>query len=119
MKSTPCAAMKSVCPALLLALCVLSTAHATSPATDGSQGGPTTRPVAGSDAGQRYYKEVCARCHEANIGPVLVGRGLPPEFFKAIARSGLNAMPSFRVTDIDDETLQAVARYLSTSKGKQ
>ncbi len=75
-------------------------------------------PKVAPDAGKRFYEKVCARCHEAGIGPVLLGRNLPPALFTTIARSGLNAMPAFRVSDIDDQTLQAVAEYLSASKAK-
>jgi hypothetical protein len=33
-----------------------------------------------------------------------------------IARNGMNAMPSFRVTDIDDATLEDLANYLSKTE---
>ena len=66
--------------------------------------------------GQRYYEKVCAKCHEAGIGPVLLGRGLPPEAFQYFVRHGSGPMPAFRVTDIDDATLKELAQYLSTSK---
>ena len=63
--------------------------------------------------GQRYYEKICAKCHEAGIGPVLKGRGLSPETVIVFARIGVNAMPAFRVTDIDDATLRDVGVYLS------
>lgn len=66
--------------------------------------------------GQRYFEQVCAKCHTVEVGPELRGRGLPPEYFVAIARNGLNAMPSFRITDIDDTTLLDVGKYLSQSE---
>jgi 4-cresol dehydrogenase (hydroxylating) cytochrome subunit len=65
--------------------------------------------------GQRFFDKTCAKCHTAGVGPELRGRNLPPEYFVAIARNGLNAMPSFRITDIDDATLLDVGKYLSTS----
>jgi len=67
-------------------------------------------------AGQNFYQKVCAKCHEAGIGPVLLGRGLPPEAFQYFVRHGSGPMPAFRVTDIDDATLKELAQYLSTSK---
>jgi mono/diheme cytochrome c family protein len=67
-------------------------------------------------AGQTFYQKVCAKCHEAGIGPVLLGRGLPPEAFQYFVRHGSGPMPAFRVTDIDDATLKELAQYLSTSK---
>lgn len=65
--------------------------------------------------GQRYYEKICAKCHEAGIGPVLKGRGLPEAYFMVIPRSGLNAMPAFRRTDLDDETLKDLAKYLANA----
>ena len=96
--------------ALLLAAGIATSAQAATPAA-----GET----ASDGKGRRFYESVCALCHEADIGPVLLGRSLPPEYFTSVVRSGLNAMPAFRVTDIDDATLQAVAEYLSASKPKQ
>ena len=69
--------------------------------------------------GQQFYEKVCAKCHETGIGPVLIGRGLPEAVFKLIPRSGLRAMPAFRVSDIDDATLQSLATYLANAKPKQ
>lgn len=69
--------------------------------------------------GQQFYQKVCARCHEAGIGPVITGRGFSPAVYTTIARSGLNAMPAFRLSDIDDATLLDLAQYLSNTKPKQ
>ena len=66
--------------------------------------------------GQRYYEKTCAKCHEAGIGPVIKGRGFPPQTYMIIARNGMNAMPAFRVTDIDDATLEDLANYLSKTE---
>lgn len=64
---------------------------------------------------QRFYAQVCARCHDTGIGPVITGRNLPAAFYVAMARSGRNAMPAFRVSDIDDATLQALGEYLAAT----
>jgi mono/diheme cytochrome c family protein len=64
---------------------------------------------------QRFYAQVCARCHETGIGPVITGRNLPAAFYVAMARSGRNAMPAFRLSDIDDPTLQALGEYLAAT----
>ena len=66
--------------------------------------------------GQRFYEKTCAKCHEAGIGPVIKGRGFPPATYMVIARNGMNAMPAFRVTDIDDATLEDLANYLSKTE---
>ena len=66
--------------------------------------------------GQRYYEKICAQCHETGIGPVLKGRALSPETVVAFARLGVNAMPAFRVTDIDDATLSDLGVYISKTQ---
>lgn len=104
----PAAALRAAGMAVLLTLGLAAAAQAADPT-----------PASTNDKGRRFYEKVCARCHEAGIGPVLLGRGLPPVLFTTIARAGLNGMPAFRVSDVDDETLQAVADYLATSKAKE
>ena len=70
------------------------------------------------NAGQQFYQKICAKCHEAGIGPVITGRGLPAITYVSIARNGNRAMPAFRVTDIDDATLQQLADYLASTPVK-
>lgn len=77
---------------------------------------PTTPQQIGK--GQQFYQQVCAKCHEAGIGPVITGRGLPEATYVYMARNGFNAMPAFRLSDIDDATLQDLAKYLSATKPK-
>ncbi len=66
------------------------------------------------DGGQVYAK-VCGYCHEAGVGPVIKGRNLPPEYILRVVRYGNRAMPSFRPSEIDDASLAAVAKLISTS----
>lgn len=68
--------------------------------------------------GQRFYQKICAKCHEVGIGPVITGRGFPEAVYVTIARSGFNGMPAFRVSDIDDATLQDLAKYLAATTPK-
>lgn len=81
--------------------------------------GHTTTAVAQEPAnigkGRQYFEKVCAKCHETGVGPVLKGRDLPEATYIIIARLGRNAMPAFRITDIDDDTLIAVAKYLAST----
>ena len=81
-----------------------------------AQPGPPNSTVEGQ--GKRFFEKGCAKCHEVGIGPVLTGRGLDPIFYTTIARHGNRAMPAFRMTDIDDATLQDLAVYLSKSPAK-
>lgn len=65
--------------------------------------------------GPQYYQKICAKCHEAGVGPALLGRELPEATILYMVRHGFNAMPAFRQTDIDDATLKDLAAYLSKS----
>ncbi len=62
-------------------------------------------------SGQEAYDKVCGYCHEKGVGPVIKGRGAPPEY-RAIVRQGRRAMPQFRKTEIDDETLSKLIEYV-------
>lgn len=62
--------------------------------------------------GQEVYEKICAYCHEKGIGPKIKGYGrLPADIMKTV-RSGKNAMPAFRQTEIDDAALAKVAEYI-------
>lgn len=67
-------------------------------------------------SGQDLYDKVCGYCHapEVGVGTVLAGRNLPEPYIRAIVRSGLNAMPAFPASFIDDESLAEVTEYLAT-----
>ncbi|MFK0090481.1 c-type cytochrome [Pseudomonas sp. NPDC090755] len=65
--------------------------------------------------GENVYAKVCGHCHEAQVGPALKGRQLPPPYINAIVRNGFRAMPAFPASFIDDNALQQVAEYLSAS----
>lgn len=67
-------------------------------------------------SGAEAYQKLCGYCHrpEVGVGTALEGRTLPPEFVRAIARYGLNAMPAFPESHIDDETLDEITAYLAT-----
>jgi mono/diheme cytochrome c family protein len=74
---------------------------------------PTASHPVADGAGKRYYQQICAKCHEAGVGPVITGRGFDPAIYTTFVRYGKAAMPAFRETDIDDATLQDLANYLS------
>jgi mono/diheme cytochrome c family protein len=63
--------------------------------------------------GSEVYTKVCALCHDTKVGPVLLGRGIDPLYIKIIVRNGLRAMPAFRSSEIDDESLEKLAEYVS------
>jgi len=62
--------------------------------------------------GKEAYEKTCGYCHEKGIGPKIKGYGrLPADIIKTV-RSGRNAMPAFRQTEIDDATLAKLAEYI-------
>jgi 4-cresol dehydrogenase (hydroxylating) cytochrome subunit len=63
-------------------------------------------------SGQEAYSKVCGFCHERGIGPVIKGTGKSPELIRMVVRSGNRAMPAFRLTEIDDATLNKIAEYI-------
>ena len=65
--------------------------------------------------GAEVYAKVCSYCHDQQIGPVIRGRSLPPAYISAVVRNGNRAMPPFRASEIDDESLKKVAEYISTN----
>ncbi len=64
---------------------------------------------------QEVYNKVCAYCHEANVGPVLTGRNLMPDYIKSVVRNGNRAMPAFRESEINEAALAGVIKLVSTS----
>jgi mono/diheme cytochrome c family protein len=64
---------------------------------------------------EKVYASTCGYCHGRNVGPVILGRGLPVVAIEAMVRNGLNAMPAFRPSEISDVELAAVAAWVSAS----
>lgn len=96
---------------------LLVTAIAAGTMTTAALAGPPATPegaFAWKD-GPEVYAKVCAYCHEQGVGPVIRGRALPPVYIRNMVRNGNRAMPSFRVAEIDDESLAKVAEYISTN----
>ncbi|SFN46371.1 Cytochrome C oxidase, cbb3-type, subunit III [Nitrosospira briensis] len=65
--------------------------------------------------GPEVYTKVCGYCHEQGVGPVIRGRALPPVYIRNVVRNGSRAMPSFRIAEIDDESLTKLAEYISAN----
>ncbi len=64
---------------------------------------------------QEIYDKVCAHCHEHNVGPVITGRNLMPDYIKSVVRNGNRAMPAFRETEINEAALAGVIKLVSSS----
>jgi mono/diheme cytochrome c family protein len=50
---------------------------------------------------------------KSGVGPVIMGRHLPPEYITMVVRHGFLAMPAFPASFIDDQSLQDIANYVS------
>ena len=63
--------------------------------------------------GAEVYTKICALCHETSVGPTIRGRSLDPMYVQLIVRHGSRAMPAFRASEIDDQSLAKLAEYVS------
>jgi mono/diheme cytochrome c family protein len=61
------------------------------------------------------YAKTCGYCHGRNVGPIILGRNLPADYVKTMARNGRNAMPAFRPTEVTNGELNGLANWISTS----
>jgi mono/diheme cytochrome c family protein len=67
--------------------------------------------------GAEVYAKICGYCHEdGKVGPRILNRQLPPAYIRAVVRNGNRAMPSFRFSEIDEESLARLAEYISKSQ---
>ena len=67
--------------------------------------------------GAEVYAKICAHCHEnGRVGPRILNRQLPPAYVRAVVRKGIRAMPPFRSSEIDDESLAKLEEYISKSQ---
>lgn len=64
---------------------------------------------------QEIYNKVCGYCHEANVGPVITGRNLMPDYIAKVVRNGNRAMPAFRESEINEAALAGVVKLVSSS----
>lgn len=64
---------------------------------------------------QEVYDKVCGYCHEANVGPVIKGRNLLPDYIKTVVRHGNRAMPAFRESEISEAMLAEVVTLVARS----
>lgn len=76
-------------------------------------------PAARAEAPATIYAHSCGYCHGTNVGPIILGRHLPAEVIKEKVRTGPNAMPAFRPTEIGDAELDALARWIEASPPKE
>lgn len=70
-------------------------------------------------APEKIYAKVCGYCHGRNVGPVILGRHLPADAIKYVARHGQNGMPAFRPTEISPSELDALAAWISAAEPRK
>ena len=75
--------------------------------------------VQGERAPEVVYAKVCGYCHGRNVGPIILGRQLPVDAIKRIARNGQNGMLAFRPTEVTNAELDALAKWISASKANE
>ncbi len=69
--------------------------------------------------GAEIYAKICAYCHEAHVGPQIRNRELPTAYIRAVVRNGSRAMPAFRPSEIDDESLVKLADFISKKEAQR
>lgn len=65
---------------------------------------------------ERIYRQVCGYCHGHNVAPLIRGRKLDPAAIEYFVRNGNGAMPAFKPTEITNQELAALAKWVSASK---
>ena len=92
--------------------------------------------AADADLGEQVYQRWCVHCHAAGRGnpgtqslqvkykgqvpAVLLERtDLTPEFIALAVRQGAMSMPPFRKTEVTDEELAALSKWLASGGGKR
>lgn len=67
-------------------------------------------------SGKNLYEKICAHCHapEVGVGTAIQGRGLPEPYVKYVVRHGLNGMPAFPASYIDDAAISMVTEYIAS-----
>ncbi|WP_447987107.1 c-type cytochrome [Nitrospira sp. Nam74] len=107
--------MKDAMPISAPAALILTVAAAAALMTSVTWAAPkeTAAPGFAWTDGAEIYAKVCALCHETSVAPAIRGLGHDPLYIRLIVRHGSRAMPAFRVAEIDDESLEKLAEYVS------
>lgn len=97
-------------PMLALAAAGLAAAAATAQTTPSNVAPPNPREP------ERVYRQTCGYCHGHNVAPLIRGRGLDPATVEYVVRHGNGAMPAFKPTEITNQELAALAKWISASR---
>ena len=95
---------------------------------------PSASPyVRGPQDGAGLFLARCGYCHlDGGTGTMMLERrlgkanrllaertDLPADYVKAVARNGINSMPTITRVEVTDEELDKIAAYLATAKKKK
>lgn len=107
--------MKATKPGGAASGLMLAIATALVISANGAWAAPQDVPVRGFvwKDGAEVYAKVCGYCHDTQVGPQIRGRSLSETYIRAVVRNGNRAMPSFRSSEIDDESLAKLAEFIS------
>lgn len=98
-----------------------------------SASAPANPYVRGPQDGAGLFLARCGYCHlEGGTGTMMLERrlgkanrllaertDLPADYVKAVARNGINSMPTITRVEVTDEELDKIAAYLATAKKKK
>jgi mono/diheme cytochrome c family protein len=65
---------------------------------------------------EQLWRETCRYCHDNRVARELRGAGLSPQAIVAAVRAGPKAMPSFAPSEISDQELEQLAKWVSSQK---
>lgn len=60
----------------------------------------------------QIYRSLCIYCHGTGIGPAILGRHYSPQALMILVRNGINTMPTFRQTEINNKELEDLANWV-------
>lgn len=64
---------------------------------------------------EQIYRTFCVSCHGTGIGPVILGREYPAQAVAVFVRNGAYTMPAFMPSEINDQELNALGRWVQDS----
>ncbi len=65
---------------------------------------------------EQLWRETCRYCHDNGVARELRGAGLSPQAIVTAVRTGPRAMPSFTPSQISDQELEQLAKWVSSQK---
>ena len=67
----------------------------------------------------QIYQSLFIYCHGTGIGPAILGRHYSPQALMIFVRNGINTMPTFRQTEINNKELEDLAKWVEQASPSQ